>query len=194
MTRCSRRRNLGPPSVMCMACGGVQGEGGDNARRLVVDPGTIDSLFDAAFRGRDGHCTTDDEDEEIDRIAGEYASTFGEITNRGVRQLCDRVGMSASDVFLDMGSGVGKAVLQVALERGTRRSVGVELSRSRHRNAGKAVSALSTQMQARIGPTRRHKNTSYRNHPLLTPAGHGRALYRLAVCLVCCQRAMKQAR
>jgi hypothetical protein len=132
--------------MLGMTNSGVEGDGAQAGKRLVVGPETLDSLFDSAFRGKDGHCTTDDEDEEIDRVAGEYASTFGEITSRGVRQMCNRVGMSESDIFLDMGSGVGKAVLQIALERGTKRSVGVELSRSRHRNAGKAVSALSADM------------------------------------------------
>jgi hypothetical protein len=139
------------PTVLGMASGGVEGDGAQAQKRLVVDPETLDSLFEMAFRGKDGHCTTDEEDEEIDEVAGEYASTYGEITSLGVRQMCDRVGISESDVFLDMGSGVGKAVLQIALERGTRRSIGVELSRSRHRNAGKAVSALSADMHVSFG-------------------------------------------
>lgn len=79
-------------------------------------------------------------------MAGEFASTFGEISCGGLRLLCTNLDISREDSFVDLGSGVGKAVVQVALERGTQRSVGIELSKSRHRNAVKAVAALESEM------------------------------------------------
>ena len=58
---------------------------------------------------------------------------FGEITPRGVEQLFGSFGPLPKDfVFFDLGSGVGKMATQVAIDYGARRSVGIELSKSRH--------------------------------------------------------------
>lgn len=50
-----------------------------------------------------------------------------------------RIGLSPSDNFLDMGSGVGRTVVQAALEFGCQKSHGVELSSSRHERAQRAL-------------------------------------------------------
>jgi hypothetical protein len=75
----------------------------------------------------------------VDSVAGEYASTYGEITPAGFRALARRVGLGAQDVFVDLGSGVGRAVVQAALENGVRRSAGVELAASRHERAARCA-------------------------------------------------------
>ena len=66
-------------------------------------------------------------------------STYGEITTSGVRQLGRLMEMSSAGqdvVFMDLGSGVGKAVVQAYLEWPVvQRSIGVELARSRARAA-----------------------------------------------------------
>jgi hypothetical protein len=76
-------------------------------------------------------------------------STYGEVTPLGARQLFYYMGMaddfddSNPIVFCDMGSGVGKLVMQAYLElpRVTR-SIGVELAPLRHAGAVKAWEEL----------------------------------------------------
>lgn len=77
------------------------------------------------------------------------AETYGEITALGARQLArglglDQVGNRVGPVvFCDLGSGVGKLVVQIFLEQpAVRRVVGVELSAVRCARARAAWSAL----------------------------------------------------
>ena len=72
---------------------------------------------------------------EAERIGGDQAFGYGEITPLGMRTLGTTLSLAAEDVFADLGSGTGRLVLQVAREFGVCRSVGVELVGSRHRLA-----------------------------------------------------------
>jgi hypothetical protein len=51
------------------------------------------------------------------------ASTYGEITSAGLRSLMSRLEFRDDDSFFDLGSGVGRAVLQVHLEHSNTRCV-----------------------------------------------------------------------
>lgn len=61
--------------------------------------------------------------------------TYGEITTAGFRTLAQRLRLRASDVFADLGSGHGKAVVQAVAEMGVRAGVGVEIAPPRHERA-----------------------------------------------------------
>mmetsp|Transcript_10996 Transcript_10996/g.12997 ORF Transcript_10996/g.12997 Transcript_10996/m.12997 type:complete len:288 (+) Transcript_10996:12-875(+) len=73
--------------------------------------------------------------------------TYGEVTTMGVRQLADALFFDATTtpfsetkgaataVFYDLGSGVGRLVSQMYLDRVVQRAIGVELSEERHRIA-----------------------------------------------------------
>ena len=115
-------------------------------------------LLGAAVRLRDGE-TYQDRD-RIDRLLNEHWQgksawlrdeaekdkkqfTYGEVTPIGVRQLIEILGLQAIDVddegnqikptvFYDLGSGAGKLVVQMFLEKVTSISIGVELSKTRH--------------------------------------------------------------
>ncbi len=63
------------------------------------------------------------------------ASTYGEITYEGVDQLLRTLHVTDHDVFYDLGSGVGKMVIQVCLDTPIKKSVGIELSGTRHADA-----------------------------------------------------------
>ena len=53
-------------------------------RRAVVD-----GALSRAWKGLDGHCSTRAEDDEIDAVAGEFGSTYGEVTFDGARCVFD---------------------------------------------------------------------------------------------------------
>ena len=73
-----------------------------------------------------------EEAELLQAASGPSGSTYGEITPYGFRTLMGACGLSASDSFVDLGSGAGAAVLQAAADFGVRHAVGVELAPSRH--------------------------------------------------------------
>mmetsp|Transcript_20178 Transcript_20178/g.59969 ORF Transcript_20178/g.59969 Transcript_20178/m.59969 type:complete len:355 (+) Transcript_20178:66-1130(+) len=83
----------------------------------------------------------------IKAIGGEFAGRYGEITERGFADLADRLRLGADDTFVDCGSGRGLAAMQAAHDFGVRRSIGVELSASRHSQAvarlGRSAAASS---------------------------------------------------
>ncbi len=76
-----------------------------------------------------------DEADETRVRATNSSPTYGEIMPTATDHLVEYLGMGRDDVFYDLGSGVGKVVLQVAMRASIRRCVGVELARSRHRIA-----------------------------------------------------------
>ena len=112
-------------------------------RRAVVD-----GALSRAWKGLDGHCSTRAEDDEIDAVAGEFGSTYGEVTFDGARCVFDALGLyedgvAADAVFADLGSGVGRMAAQCVVECGVSRAVGVELSRSRHDRGCEALKRLA---------------------------------------------------
>jgi Histone methylation protein DOT1 len=84
---------------------------------------------------RDDHGYELDEADEARVRATHSSPTYGEIMPTATDRLVEHLRMRADDVFYDLGSGVGKVVLQVAMRAKIRRCVGLELVRSRHRIA-----------------------------------------------------------
>ena len=104
----------------------------ENSRQLSNEHSRLQSIQRAS---RDGMVTTDFEDAAIESIGGPFASTYGELTPHGFSALGRELGLGASDEFADLGSGLGRVVMQAAQEFSTRRAVGVEYAASRHRLA-----------------------------------------------------------
>ena len=76
--------------------------------------------------------------------------TYGEITPAGFRTLAQRLRLSARDVFADLGSGHGKAVVQAVAEMGVRAGVGVEIAPPRHERAVALRGTLPAAEAARL--------------------------------------------
>eukprot|EP00440_Ansanella_granifera_P005381 gb/GFBE01005840.1/.p1 GENE.gb/GFBE01005840.1/~~gb/GFBE01005840.1/.p1 ORF type:complete len:295 (+),score=52.85 gb/GFBE01005840.1/:1-885(+) len=57
---------------------------------------------------------------------------YGEVTYQGMEPLYDALDLGKDDVFYDLGCGVGKLVLYVALRGEASRSVGLEVGERRH--------------------------------------------------------------
>jgi len=100
-------------------------------------------------------CSSCDEDEAmctaeehlaIKEIGGELASGYGEITVGGLLTLGTVLKLGPNDVFVDCGSGNGRAVVQAARDFGLKRALGIEFATSRHERAvalGKPEAAVS---------------------------------------------------
>jgi SAM-dependent methyltransferase len=95
-----------------------------------------------AYRDEDGyelHGYEADEADEARVLATNSSHVYGEIMPTATDRLIEHLHLRKDDVFYDLGSGVGKVVLQVALRAPIRRVVGVELARRRHRIARRVL-------------------------------------------------------
>lgn len=103
----------------------------------------IEALHTQVALGR--YCTTAAEELELARIGGERASGYGELTSQGFRALANVLELGVNDVYVDLGSGLGRTVLLAAREFSVRESIGIELAETRHELA---VAALEQETAA----------------------------------------------
>ena len=99
----------------------------------------------------DVHVIPEAEEDVIDDSGGHEG--YGELTVQGTTTLLRAVGLDVRDTFYDLGSGAGRVVVQLALERPGVRAVGVELAPTRHDVACTALSRLEQphRCEARLG-------------------------------------------
>ena len=89
------------------------------------DPPAIDCVFERLYQGSIWGESTDDTE------SAARSFTYGEVTALGVQTLLENVAhagapLGPDDSFADLGSGMGRAVLQVRLATPVSRSIGVE--------------------------------------------------------------------
>ena len=92
------------------------------------------------FENRSGFGISAQEDKSIRDSGG--APTYGEITYEGAQKLIEKFKLTKKDVFYDLGCGVGKFVIQIYLETPVKKSVGIELSKTRIEKATQALEQL----------------------------------------------------
>ena len=103
--------------------------------------------FDARY-GVTGTASIPDEEEAAIESSGGH-SAYGEITPAAVTSLLERHRPASGDwQFFDLGSGLGKMVVQVWLEDRATLSVGIELSETRHAAAVEALAAVRAALPA----------------------------------------------
>lgn len=90
----------------------------------------VEAMHTQVALGR--YCTTSSEEEELARVGGELASGYGELTSQGFRTLANALELGTHDVFVDLGSGLGRAVILAAREFNVCESIGIELAETRH--------------------------------------------------------------
>jgi hypothetical protein len=64
---------------------------------------------------------------DVRQVAGSAATNVGELSAAGVKDFIRSSELSQDDVFLDVGSGIGNVVVQVALESAVKASTGLEI-------------------------------------------------------------------
>mmetsp|Transcript_40231 Transcript_40231/g.87994 ORF Transcript_40231/g.87994 Transcript_40231/m.87994 type:complete len:326 (-) Transcript_40231:37-1014(-) len=73
--------------------------------------------------------------EDDSRPRDNVAALYGTITPTGVRTILNLLDIDSSDVFTDLGSGIGNVVLQVGANTPVRKARGIEFLRGRHAEA-----------------------------------------------------------
>lgn len=108
------------------------------------DPKT---LLRRLYRREFGYDVSKADDARV--AATQASSTYGELMPAATDHLVEHLALGRNDVFYDLGSGLGKVVLQVALRAPVRRCIGIELVRSRHRVAQRILAELRDQGRLR---------------------------------------------
>ncbi|MCB9831034.1 MAG: hypothetical protein H6807_01065 [Planctomycetes bacterium] len=101
------------------------------------------ALIDEVYRDLPGGGEADAADRAlVEERAGATAATYGEILPSAAAELFDWLRPGAGDLFVDVGSGVGRLALQALLTTRVGRVVAVELSPFRHEVACRAREVL----------------------------------------------------
>lgn len=74
-------------------------------------------------------------------------TTYGEILGEGVSLILSKLDITEKDVFLDLGSGAGRVVLQVFLEKNIK-SIGIEFIEKRYKMAEESLRQLHEKINA----------------------------------------------
>ena len=101
------------------------------------DPATLGTTLRRLYRAVDGFEIPASQERLIERTRS--SPTYGELMPAATVQLIDALHLGPGDVFVDLGSGVGKVVVTAALRSRVGRAVGVELANRRHEQALEVV-------------------------------------------------------
>jgi SAM-dependent methyltransferase len=85
---------------------------------------------------------------------GRITDTYGEIRYSGVAALLSAFPLTTQDVFVDLGSGMGKLALQVFLTSGVRKVTGIELMPALHARAVLARDNMLAELPEIVMPGR----------------------------------------
>lgn len=107
-----------------------------------AEPADPKAYLQMIFEDKGGYTLPIDEASAIFKEGGH--PQYGEIPYDSAAHILDDLQLSRQDVFYDLGSGVGKLVLQVYLTTPVKRSVGVELSLTRWKIAEESRTHLAT--------------------------------------------------
>lgn len=102
-----------------------------------TDAATIRATLRRLYRDVDGFEIAPSQERRIARARS--SPTYGEVMPAATVQLVDALALGRDDVFVDLGSGVGKVVVTAALRSAVGRAVGIELARDRHDRAREVV-------------------------------------------------------
>ncbi len=70
--------------------------------------------------------------------------TYGELLYPSVKKMLKQIALRSDDVFLDLGSGIGKCALQVFMQSDVHKVVGIEASNLLHEQALKICQQVKT--------------------------------------------------
>lgn len=105
----------------------------------------IETILNAAYQGKSGYGLSQKDEDRTKAGFNRMHYTYGEILPSSVSYFIKELKIAENDVFLDIGSGIGRMVIQVALEAKVKAARGVELSSYRHEQADVALAEIQKQ-------------------------------------------------
>jgi SAM-dependent methyltransferase len=108
----------------------------------------VKKIMDDVYTGLTGFGLNSEESELISQKGGN--GTYGEILFESLQTLIKDVKLTKKDTFYDLGSGIGKACMQVALTTPAK-AIGLELAQSRVSKAVNAKKSLEDKHKIKLG-------------------------------------------
>ncbi|HBS47960.1 TPA: hypothetical protein DEO28_02920 [Candidatus Dependentiae bacterium] len=100
-------------------------------KQQTINP--IKQKIEKLYLNKNGFNISPKEYEKITNQGG--APTYGEITYESLETIIKDLKMTKKDIFCDLGCGIGKVCVQVRLTTPVKKSIGIELSESRVKQA-----------------------------------------------------------
>lgn len=122
-------------------------EAREKKHTLPLEKGRAEDLIKEVYKGITGFGLRQDENAMISTKGGN--ATYGEITFASLQLLINDLNLTKSDTFYDLGSGVGKACIQVGLVTPAK-AIGVEISPTRVKKAREALNRLKKDHKIKI--------------------------------------------
>lgn len=98
----------------------------------------------------------------------EQSAVYGEVDPKGLDTLIFKLGgLKSTDTFFDLGSGLGKAVLQIFVSTPAARVVGVELGEARHQGAAEALNTMRHRFPTLTGALEQTRSIELRHEDVL---------------------------
>lgn len=107
---------------------------------------TTNSQFLKYYKGITGYQISEQESARLRKK--DNGPVYGEITFGSVERVHRILDVNSKDIFVDLGSGVGKAVAQTFLNTKCKLSIGIEVSKERHEKAEKALTRIAASINA----------------------------------------------
>jgi len=107
---------------------------------------TTNSQFVKYWKGITGYQISEQESARLRKKGN--GPVYGEINFGSVERVHRILDVNNKDIFVDLGSGVGKVVAQTFLNTKCKLSIGVEVSKERHEKAEKAHTRIATSINA----------------------------------------------
>lgn len=114
------------------------------------------ALLTELYKDVNGFSIDTKETSLIEGVGGN--ATYGEITDEAVQKLIDELKLKRTDVFYDLGSGVGRMTVKMHLDSPVKKAVGIELSPSRFQSAVNIQKKLEEQGKKAKGRILAFKN------------------------------------
>lgn len=114
--------------------------------RMPLAPSVAEEVIKECYKDISGFGIDSQESMLISSKGGN--ATYGEIKFASLQSILNDLNLTKDDVFYDLGSGVGKVCMQVALMTPAR-AVGVELSKTRIKKAHEALRRLEKHYKLR---------------------------------------------
>jgi hypothetical protein len=130
-------------------------------------------LISNLFEGINGYSFGPEEG----RLRANRSHVYGELASKGLHRLLDHLQLNKSDVFYDLGSGIGRVLIQVAMEVPLKKCVGIEVANSRFLHAQTILDRVQKQKLLRA------KQVELRNENFLeSDLSDATVLYTCSTC------------
>jgi precorrin-6B methylase 2 len=131
----------------------------------MVDMQTAKAIFEVLYNDVNGYIISSQSREKLGYH--DKAHTYGEVTPGAFRDIVSRVHPKQGEVFYDLGSGTGKAVILASLLFDFSKCVGVEILKGLHQTAESIAARYERELKEHL-PAPAHSTVELLNKDFLT--------------------------